>query len=242
MNNQLHGALGAAILCAALAAPAHAGQIIVNGGFETGNFAGWHANVQSGSNGNLFVVPNGSTAPISGELMQSNPGGGNFVALSSQGGPGSYSLTQSFTLPFATDVMVSYDFVANSYAAFASTDPNRDYTVSPNQNAEVDILTGGANPFTVVPSDIITTLYGPGIDSGANPNPWTHYSFDLGVMAAGTYQIRFAETDNQLFFNMGVDNVVVDAAGVTVPEPVTIALFGAGLAGIGSLRRRRARR
>jgi len=65
------------------------------------------------------------------------------------------------------------------------------------------------------------------IDTGANPNPWTSYSIDLGTLAPGVYQIRFAETDNVNFFNLGIDNVQVES-NVTVPGPIA----GAGLPGL----------
>jgi hypothetical protein len=56
------------------------------------------------------------------------------------------------------------------------------------------------------------------------------------VAAGGTFQIRFGEADNQGFFNMGVDNVVVDATAT--PEPATFLLFGPALVGLVALRRK----
>jgi hypothetical protein len=164
-----------------------------------------------------------------------NPLGGQFFSLSQQGGPGSYSLTQSFTFGGGA-VVISFDMFANNYAG-ATINSGRDYTTGPNQNATADILLGGADAFTNANSAIVAVLYGPGADTGANPNPWTHYSSTVNL-AAGSYQIRFAETDNQLFFNQGVDNVSVTAGGV--PEPASWALMigGFGLAGA-ALRRRR---
>ena len=75
-----------------------------------------------------------------------------------------------------------------------------------------------------------------GADAGSNPNPWTHYSFDVSslVAAGGTYQVRFAMTDNQYFFNMGVDNVSVMAS----PEPGTLLLLAPALGAL-LLKRRR---
>ena len=50
-----------------LATPAFANNLLANGGFETGDFTDWSANVETASSGNLFVVPNnGGTTPDSG--------------------------------------------------------------------------------------------------------------------------------------------------------------------------------
>jgi PEP-CTERM motif len=222
----------------ALTTPAAAGNLISNGGFETGDFTGWTTNVQAGSEGNLFVVPNnGGTTPLSGHSYAVNPTGGNFFALTDQGGRGSYSLTQSFSLGSAENVTVTFDLFANDWADL--TAPGRDFnTVTPTQNAEVDILTGGANPFTDGPG-IVATLYGPGADNFAdNPNPWTDYSSTLSL-GAGTYEIRFAETDNQGFFNMGVDNVSVSMA---IPEPSTWCMVVIGFAAFGLIGWKRTRK
>jgi hypothetical protein len=210
---------------------AHADSLIINGNFETGTFAGWTTNVQSGSSGNLSIAQNnGGSSPISGHLYALNPSGGNSFAITDQTGPGSYSLIQSFTVaPGTTNVTVSFDLFANNYGAGVFNNGRNFSPVStPNQNAEVDILLGGANPFTNNAADIVSILYGPGADTGANPHPWTSYGIDLGALAPGVYQIRFAETDNAGFFNMGIDNVQVVSNNVSVPGPIV----GAGLPGL----------
>jgi hypothetical protein len=225
-------AVGAAAVL--MAGGANAASLIVNGGFETGDLTGWTPNVEVDSAGGLFVEPTGSSGPISSLPTQTNPNGQNFFAMSDQGGPGSYSLTQSFTIgPKTTNVVVSFDLFANNYDG--GPFPGRDFKAGAVQNVEVDVLTGGADPFTTDPNDIVAVLYGPGADAGANPNPWTSYSVSLGTLPVGTYLIRFAETDNQAPLTMGVDNVSITAT----PEPSTWAMMIAGFAGLGLIARRR---
>jgi len=222
-------------LAFAVAGVAHAGNLIVNGGFETGDYTGWTASVQPGSSGNVQVTTYAAgVSPISGFPVQPNPAGGTFYSITDQSGPGSYSLTQSFTLASAGKVDISFQMFANDQAGVI-VDAGHDYTVSPNENAEVDILTGAAAAFTDNPADVVSTLYGPGADNlNTNPNPWTTYNSTLDL-AAGTYQIRFVETDNQGFFQQGVDNVSVTAAA---PEPATWAMMVLGVAGLGAALRR----
>ncbi len=224
----------AIVLGVNLASAAMAGELITNGGFETGDYTGWTVNTQAGSSGSLNVVlNNGGTSPLSGFSYALNPAGGVYFSITDQTGPGSYSLTQSFTLLSSQKVTISFDLFANNNNG---TDINngRDYTINPNQNAVADLLVGGADPFTDAAADIVATLYGPGSD-GAGVNPWQSYSSSL-FLAAGTYTLRFAETDNQTFFQQGVDNVSVS----TAPEPAAWAmmLVGFGVIG-GGLRSRR---
>jgi hypothetical protein len=114
-------------------------------------------------------------------------------------------------------------------------------TFDPNQHARVDLLSGSADPFDTG-AGVLANFY-LGVDAGTPPHPYTNYSFDITalVAAGGTFQIRFGEVDNQLFFQNGVDNVSVLADEVNgVPEPGGLALLGLGLAGLGFARRRKA--
>jgi hypothetical protein len=224
---------GAALAAIALyAAEAQATELITNGDFETGDYTGWTTGVEGGSSGNLFIAPNnGSTSPLSVHAYQLNSSGGRFFSITDQTGPGSYSLTQSFTLASAATVNISFQMFANDEAG-AIYNNGRDFNTIPNQNAEADILLGSANPFTNAAGDIVSVLYGPGADNLAtNPNPWTTYTSSLNL-AAGTYQIRFAETDNQSYFQQGVDNVSITTG---VPEPGAWAMMLLGFGMIGAL-------
>jgi hypothetical protein len=123
----------------------------------------------------------------------------------------------------------------------AVTDYNngRDFSTAVlSQNAVADIILGSADPFTNTASDTVASLYRPGSDGPGN-NPWITYSGSLSL-APGTYQIRFAETDNVLFFQQGVDNASINLGAV--PEPSTWAMMILGFAGIGFMVYRRSRK
>ena len=134
----------------------------------------------------------------------------------------------------ATSVTISFDHFANDSTGNPINN-GRLYSLGANQNAVVDLLTCTAGAFTTNGGDIVATLFGPGADTGSNPNPWAGYSSTL-TLAAGTYQIRFAQADNRGFFQQGVDNVSVTAA---IPEPPTWAMLIGGFGLVGAAARRR---
>jgi hypothetical protein len=233
----------ALLSCATLSAtPAAAVELIVNGGFETGTYAGWTPFTWAGSSGALGVNGNGANGPISGSAVNGNPGGGNWVSLTDQTGPGAYSLIQHFTIPLnAVQVIVSFDHVATDWSGVGPIfGPGLDpFAGAANQLATVDILKGGSPAFTMAAGDIVANLY-LGVDAGT-PAVWAPYAFNLtGILLPGqTYYFRAAEVDNQLFFNQGLDNVSVEVtvAGV-VPEPAIWGMMIAGFAGVGLALRR----
>lgn len=65
-----------------------------------------------------------------------------------------------------------------------------------------------------------------------SPSP-TNEATQTGTLAAGTYRLFYVEAN-------GDPSILrATAENVAVPEPATLAIFGAALAGIGALRRRR---
>lgn len=235
-------AIRLALAVAAITGPlaAHGVELLVNGDFEAGNFTGWTALAQANSNGALSISNPGAASPVSGFPTAFNPLGGRYYAITDQGGPGAYALSQAFSVsPSATSVILSFQMFANDQSGVGPiVDPaGLDFTAGPNQHVRVDLLTGAASPFDTG-AGVLGNFY-LGVDPFAsNPNPYTSYSFDISALVAGggTFQIRFGEVDNQLFLQMGVDNVSVTQ---DVPEPGSLALLGLGLAGLGFVRRRR---
>src|SRR6266702_8618356 len=67
---------------------ANAGQLLANGGFETGSLSGWTVASQAGSfpGSNFFAFP-GTTTPQSGSSTV-GPASGSFYAVSDGLGPG----------------------------------------------------------------------------------------------------------------------------------------------------------
>ena len=155
---QFKSAVGA-VACLFIAATGANANLLKNGDFETGTYAGWTTSVETGSNGNLTVVPNnGGNAPISGLPYAFNSNGGNFFSITNQTGQGSYALTQSFTISAGSGpISYSFDMFANNQAGVNSAN-GRDFNVFPNQNAVADIILGSADPFTNAASDIVASL------------------------------------------------------------------------------------
>jgi len=212
-------------------------EIITNGGFEVSGTGWLVTNLGSGT----FYLDNNTITNISGHPTV-GPADGNLYAVSDQVGPSVNVLFQTFTIPGPTSsAILSFDMFANNWTGQAPViNPiGLDYTGGPNQYGRVDILLNGADPFTTT-AGLLENLY-LGSDLGAFPHQYTPYQFDITslVGAGGTFMLRFAVVDNLQNFNMGVDNVSIQTSTVSaVPEPSTFLLLGAGLVGIGFLRRR----
>jgi hypothetical protein len=236
------GAMTAAL--ALLVLPAHAAPIL-NGDFEAG-LANWNRADQVGSDGS-FVLQSGTTSPVNGMAVPAPPGGSNAAMTDGQAG-GSHVLYQDFMQGTAVgSARLSFDlFIGNRADAFFLPDPlTLDWaTAALNQQARVDILAGGSDPFSMAASDLLLNLFSTGLGDPL-VSGYNHFEIDITALLNAnlnqSLRLRFAEVDNVNMFQFGVDNVVLDiGAPGEVPEPAAWMLILAGLAA-GALSRRRTR-
>lgn len=216
-------------------------SLLVNGGFESG-FTSWTRVDQVGSEGS-FEPQTGTLSPLNG-LPVPAPPEGTTAAMTDAFGPGSHVLYQDFQVPSGlTSASLSFSlFVQNAADDFFAPDHLDFATPDLNQQARVDLLTSASDPFSVASGDILLNLFRtlPG-----DPLTDGYRSFHVDILAllqvheGQTLRLRFAETDNVNIFNLGVDNVHLEA----IPEPAGWAVcLAAGCLVAGIVRRRRVTR
>ena len=216
----------AVVLGLTAASSVHAVPVIANGGFEAG-LASWTRVDQPGSDG-MFFSQSGSVSPVNSDPVPPPPQGIR-AAMTDAQGPGSHILYQDFVATPDAAALSFALFIGNRADRFASPASLDFSTPTLNQQARVDILKITADPFSVAGTDVLLNLYqtkvGDPLISGYNAIT-ADVSALLAAHAGETLRLRFAETDNLLTFQLGVDNVRFD----TIPEPMSILLFGAALA------------
>jgi hypothetical protein len=179
---------------------------VPNGGFETGDFTHWNGANQISGSSDWFVYE-GTESPLSGFRIAAPPQG-NFAATTDQENPGSHILYRNIKLESGMRHELSfYLYYRNRAGEFFARD-TLDFRVEPNQQYRVDLLRPKADPFTVDPEVIRARLFRTGVGDPNRKQP-TLMTFNLTRFAGDTVRLRFAEVDNQGFFQASVDRVRV---------------------------------
>ena len=199
-------AIGAVFAFAiAFAAPA-TGATVANGDFETGNLTGWTVN-EVGSGGWFNYA--GAVSPLSGFPIAAPPQGLR-AAVTDQSGPGRHILYQDIALEPDHDHTLSFILYYENRASGFFTPPSLDpFGGAANQQYRVDVMRPTA-PVDAVDASVLRTLVltQPGDPVVLAPTPM---AFDLSEWAGQTIRLRFAEVDNQFFFQAAVDAVKIES-------------------------------
>lgn len=226
------------LLAAVMATPlAHADEVIVNGGFESGDLSGWEATEKGGA---AIFVESGTLSPATAHDTV-GAAAGSFYALA-DGPLGATALIQKFTIAPLAEAMLKFDMFVNSgtfgRVHASGLDQETGGSFAPNQHVRVDILNGAADAFDTG-AGVLASFYVGQFSPVNLTNPYTHNEIDVTDMLAngGTYQLRFGQVNNQAYLLQGIDNVSLSVT--PVPEADTYAFMLAGLGLIGFAARRR---
>ena len=207
-----------ALAAIALSSPALSADLITNGSFETGNFAGWTLGNVGGGTAPVVIHYNQSgNYPVGafGEAIPAPAAGGNFAAYFSSDTANPDTLKQSVNVVAGQTYSLSFDYYVPQNGYNNPFDATLSFLVGGSQAG--DILQAGSPSGTPVQSwKSFSTLY------TANTTGAVDLAFQfrgLGVTAA----------------DFAVDKISMNA----VPEPTTWAMMILGMGIVGSSMRRR---
>ena len=171
------------------------GNILRNGGFETGDFTGWTR--VNGGYGD-WVINNGSFDPDGPEGTNA-PLSGRFNAMTAQIGAGQHLLYQEVFIPAdALDVTWLWsDRIRNHTPYFG-----------PRQDFRAEVRTTND---TVLALAFTTELGDPLL------NDWTQRRFDLTRFRGQTVRLAFYQEDSTGYLNVLLDDISVELSEPTTP-------------------------
>ena len=227
------------IACFAFHNAATAGELLLNGSFQSNGGAGttalnnWTVVSQTGSGGSWYVQT-GGVSPLSNLPVPPSPDE-SFTAMTDSQGPGSNVLVQSFTVPPAGTTVLTFNYaIVNLGPDFIGPNPNTlDFTAGANQQVRVDILSATAGASDVGSSSVLLNVLEPQSGATLTNGAYVPVSVDISsvVSPGGTYQLRFAEVDTQGYLLFGVDNVAISFSAGGPHAVITSLTPASGVAG-----------
>lgn len=173
-----------------------------NGGVGSNVFAGWTVVDLPGGTGSWFVQTD-AASPLNG-FIAFTPPGGLFAAMTDQFAPGTHILYQDVRVPAGQSTLsfkVSLFNQAGVYFAPHTLSSER----VPNQQFRMDIMAPGAK-VDGLGSGVLRQVFQ--TEPGDPPlQGYTAIRTSLTPFAGRTVRLRFAEVDNQGFFQVGIDQV-----------------------------------
>jgi hypothetical protein len=188
-----------------------------NGNFEAGDLSHWHVTLDTPSPTFTWSVYSGTKLPQPGPTMRRRggpppttffaPPQGEFGAVT-VGAAGLKILHRKLKLAEDSRHKLKLWVYYHSYAPIASPD---DFEwdgpgTHPNQQYRVDLLRKNAPIDSVDESDVLKEVFATETGDPESMGP-TKLKVNLTKFAGKKVQLRFAEVDNQFYFNAGVDGV-----------------------------------
>lgn len=194
-------------------------ELVVNGGFETGDFTGWNTEFQP-SEVQWFVYT-GTISPLSVNNILAPPEG-EYAAVSDQRIQGASLLYQDIVIPPGARVTCSAIVYYTIFTQFNIAGPLDD-TITPfNQQYRIDIMDPNA-PLYDTGAGVLLNLF-EGMPLDPLSLGYTTLDFNLSQFAGSTVRIRAAVTVTSIVENVSIDAVSCIA---TLPRNVpTLSEWG----------------
>ena len=196
---------------------------VVNGGFESGTFAGWEVRQSTGA-GKWYAYK--GTEPLipheRGATAVQPPPQGEFAAITDEINPETLLLYQDLRLEPGTAYKLSLLAYYDSYSALTTPSPDTlsvdEEVLGPksNQQFRIDVMKPDAAPDSVQPQDILLDLFRTRSGGARKMGP-TQFVADLAPFAGQTVRIRIAAAATEEVLNAGVDAVTLSAPDGSFP-------------------------